>query len=269
MKIKKHIKYKDGNQVWRILISPTGKLIIETRNPDKKEAFFSCIDLETSKKIFKTFQFPEKYWIGIEDFYNDTLLLHRFSKPDMPQHKSIIAFDLNSQKIIWENESYAFLFLYADKVYTYLQRFEGRQFYTLHPETGELIDDLGNDQLVINELKYKADDQKDFTGYKFSEPIDLLDSPQVIKDIIKDSELVGLVEFVNFGDLLIFNFHSRVVSNILENKLFVSDTTNNKIVYNEILNSSVVSAVPDSFFIFDKYLILLKEKREVLVYKME
>jgi hypothetical protein len=269
MKFKKHIKFKDGNQIWRILISPTEKLIIETRNTEKKEAFFSCIDLQTSKKLFKSFQFPEKYWIGIEDFYNNTMLLHRFAKPDMPGHKSIIAFDLATQNILWENENYAFLFMHMDKIYTYSQRFEGRQFFTLNPSSGEIIEDLGTDQISINEIKYKADEAKDYSKYIFPEAIDVNNCDLAITEIVKDYEIVGDIEFAKANNFLIFNFHSKIVSNLLENKFYVYDTIKEKLVIKEIINSSVVSAVPDSFFFYDKYLILIKEKSEVIVYKME
>ena len=50
--MKKHIRFKDGSQVWRILISPTGNLIIETRDTEKKEAYFSCYKLESGLKRF-------------------------------------------------------------------------------------------------------------------------------------------------------------------------------------------------------------------------
>ncbi len=269
MKLKKHIRFKDGNQVWRILISPTGKLVIETRNPEKKEAYFSCIDLQSSKKIFKSFQFDDKYWIGIEDIYNDTILLHRFSKPDMPGHKSIIAFDVNNKSILWQNNEYAFLFLYQKKIYAYRQQFEGRQFFTLDPLTGELLDELGNDQLKMNELKYKADESRDFSKYIFPQPIELSESNEIVKDVCRDFDVSGDVEFLKVRNFLIFNFHSRAINNFLENRFFIYDLVKKKIVIKEILNSAVLSVVPDSFFVYDNYVIVLKDKSETLVYKME
>ena len=52
MKLKKNIKFKDGNQVFRILISPKDKLVVETRDTESREAFYNSIDLTNGKKLF-------------------------------------------------------------------------------------------------------------------------------------------------------------------------------------------------------------------------
>ena len=45
MKLKKTFSFTDKNQIWRLLISETDKLLIETRDLEKKEVFFHCYDL--------------------------------------------------------------------------------------------------------------------------------------------------------------------------------------------------------------------------------
>ena len=270
MKIKKHIKFKDGSQVWRILISPTGKLIIETRNTDKKVAFFTCYELGAGKRIFKSFQFEEKYWIGIEDLYKDLILFHKFAKPDMPGHKSIIAFDVISQKVKWENPDYSFLFVYDNKIYCFSQMFEGRNFYTLNPESGELIDNLGTDAFAINKLKYEAEVQKDYSDYIFPQPLYENSSPEInTKNLTRNVEPEGNVDFIIFDDYIFANYHYSVVGNLLENKFVIFNLADEEFIHEEILNSAVNSYVPDSFFIYKSYLILLKEKSEVIVYKLD
>lgn len=272
--MKKHINFKDSCQVWRILISPIDQLIIETRDTDKKEAYFSCYDLGNSKKVFKSYQLDEKYWLGIEDLYDDLILFHRFTKPDMPGHKSIIAFDIKSRQVIWENNDYSFLFLYDEKIYCFTQGFEGRRFYTIDPLTGNLIDDLGDDAYAINEIKYKADDAKDFSSFMFPETFSSLNNsiPALAEIISKHTgvnNITGEVEFVEKNSKVFMNFHHEITTGVLENKFIVWDIAKDKIVMNELLNSAVNSYVPDSFFIYKNFLILLKEKSEVLVYKLD
>ncbi len=274
LRMKKHIRFKDGSQVWRILISPTGNLIIETRDTEKKEAYFSCYNLESGKKVFKSHQLAEKYWIGIEDLYKDTILFHRFAKPDLPGHKSIIAFDVNSKQIAWENNDYSFLFLYDDIIYCYTQKFEGRLFYTIDPVTGNIIDELGDDALAINKLKYKTDDARDFSDYVFPQISTETDNSGFdLKTIIREEEesveLAGEVEYVIINELLLVNFHHKISTELLENKFFVYNIAMRKTVKSEILNSAVNSYVPDSFFVYQNFLILLKEKSEVVVYKLD
>ena len=99
MEIKKLYSYKSEKQIWRILISGSDKLILETRDLNTKEVFFNCLFIENGKSIFSNLQLDEKCWIGIEDIYKGIIFFHYFPKPDMPHHKGIIAFDITAQKI--------------------------------------------------------------------------------------------------------------------------------------------------------------------------
>jgi hypothetical protein len=47
------------------------------------------------------------------------------------------------------------------------------------------------------------------------------------------------------------------------------DSKSGKVKEEIILNTDVKSYIPESFFTYKNFLILLKEKNEVLIYKME
>ena len=98
-----------------MLPTSTGKLIIEERDIENKEVFFNCIDISTGERIFSDFQLDEKFWVGIEAIDEDVIYFHKFMKPDMPGHQGIIAFDINSESILWENSEYSFLFVVDKK----------------------------------------------------------------------------------------------------------------------------------------------------------
>ena len=108
MRLKKSFSFSDKNQIWRLLISNTDKLVIETRNTEAKEVFFHCIDFEKGKVLFNNFQFDEKFWIGIEAIQKDKIFFHKFAKPNMPDHKKIICYDIIQQKILWQNDELTF-----------------------------------------------------------------------------------------------------------------------------------------------------------------
>ncbi|MEN8191436.1 MAG: DUF4905 domain-containing protein [Bacteroidota bacterium] len=272
MKIKNKYSYTDGNQVWRIKLTETDKLFIETRNTEKKEAFFHCLHLNDGKPIFTQLQMEEKYWLGIETIYKDIILFHKFAKPDMPGHKGIFAFDINTQNVLWENEEYAFLFLLDKKIYAYQEKFEGKKVSTLSVETGELIEDLGNNPPNINNLKDLADSQIDYTDYKFPEsyygtttnPV----NDELINSEIKNLSITGNIEFLHFVNFLIFNYHSQSKNKGITNNLVVFDTLKKKIIFKEILNTHLNAFAPDSFFIYKNLLILIKEKNQVFVYDL-
>lgn len=272
MKIKKKYSYSDGNQVWRIKLTDTDKLLIETRDTEKMEAYFHCFHLTNGKTIFTNQQMNEKYWLGIEAIHNDVILFHKFAKPDMPGHKGIFAFDINTQKVFWENENYSYLFILEGKIYSYKEIFEGRMFFTLNIQTGELIEDLGDNPPNINDLKDIADAEFDYTDYKFPEFHYGTSSNSIIDDMINSEteklSLVGNIEFVQYGDFLLCNYHSNSNNKGLTNTFVVFNLKNRKRIFKEILNINLNAFAPDSFFVYNNLLVLMKEKTRVVVYEL-
>ena len=72
---------------------------------------------------------------------------------------------------------------------------------------------------------------------------------------------VGEIEYANFNNLLLVNYHHKVASELLENKFIVYDIELNKPVMSEILNSAVNSYVPDSFFVYEKFPYSVERKK--------
>ncbi len=264
--------YKSKYQIWRLLISGKNRLLIEERDVENKEVYFSCIDVKNSSEIFSLKQFDEKYWIGIESIFDEKIYLHKFGKPDMPAHKGIVAFDIETQKIIWENEDYNFLFVNEEGIYTYVQKFETRKYFLLNHLTGEVLEELNLDPVQINNMKNETLSPEKFKDYIFPEPYseeELNDEEnQVISEIIKGDEITGTVELAKYNDLLLFNYYYKNKSGLLNNKFFAVNSVEKKIVHENILLENANAFVPDSFFIKENYLFVLKGKNSVLIYEL-
>jgi hypothetical protein len=273
--IKKIYSFHNKRQIWRIIPTDSDKLIIEEREPDSKEVFFNCIEAQTGKNIFKDFQLDEKFWIGIETVYKDIIYFHKFHKPDMPGHIGIIAFDINQKRTIWASDDYTFHFAYDDNLYCYRQNFEGRNFFRLHYKTGELIDELADDPGKINFYRKQSNILSAYENYNFpkqySSEAELSDGVKRIINEIKDSFLIsGKIEYLTFGNRLLFNFHHVIHSgNELKNIFRIVEIDSGKVIFEEELNSGLKAYVPGSFFMKDNSLFLLKDKRKLLVYSVK
>jgi hypothetical protein len=271
MKIKKKYTHDNRRQIWRILPTETGKLIIEEREKDNKQVYFNCLNIESGKTIFKNFQLEEKFWIGIEAVYNDVIYFHKFVKPDMPQHVGIIAMDLNEQKILWENINNSFLFIWKEKVYAFQQMFEGRKYFSLDYKTGKLLEDFGDDAGKINKIKKELDESDAYAGYLF--PISYNSNiavPAILKEIFQklrnDFTFSGNIEYVLKNDLLLFNFHIVNSEGNLSNRFKALDLSSGKYIFEETLIKETRAFAPDSFFVKDDLLFLLFGKNRLSVY---
>ena len=268
--MKKHFNYKSDKQLWRILISDSDKLVLENRNQETKEVFFQCFDLQSGTSVFLDLQLAEKNWIGIETIYKDIIYFHYYPQRDLPGHKEIIAFDLASQRILWHNKDLTFLFADDDKIYAFQQGFEDRFFYTFDYLTGEQIEELGSNYNLINSLRQKAEEKKNWSNYIYPEVEKENESSyhQLINDYTNKFQLVGEIEHAIYNDVLLFSFHTKEKDQSMNNRFVALKTATGDCLKDEIINYGVKSFLTDSFFIYKSFLFLLKGKNEIEVYDL-
>ncbi|NOX19213.1 MAG: DUF4905 domain-containing protein [Chlorobi bacterium] len=270
MKLKKKYSYKNKNQIWRLHITDSDKLLLETRETEteRREVFFNLIDIHSGKTIFADVQFEEKSWIGVEAIYKDVLFLHHFAKPDMPGHKKIFAYDLAGQKLLWQNDEFVFQLVCDDKLYAAFPSMTGIKYIALNYRTGERVDEKILSEEEMN--KIAAESEKDYSPYKFPETYHpLYDIDESVKSIIEEQtrnyEIVGNVEFIDFPDALTMNFHFKKSNGKLKNLFLTIDKKKNKVILKETLNDDVNAYAPDSFFVYKNLLLLLKNRNETAV----
>ena len=273
MKIKKKYSFTNKRQIFKVLPTDSGKIVIEERDIEKKQAYFNCLRIDSGKKIFKSLQLDEKFWIGIDTIHKDIIYFHKFVKPDLPQHNGIIAFDINSEKTIWEDNNRNYLFIKDDVLYTYQQGFEARSYSTLNRLTGEILEELDIGSESINLLKEEVITKEDFSSYHFPVvyKINATGNPDAeiyFRNFTKELIISGKIEYVQIKNLLLFNYHQIINGNMLANIFNAVDLSNGSCIFKETLNARTNAFAPDSFFVHDDLLFLLIERSKLGVYKI-
>jgi len=273
MKLKKKYKFDNGRQIWRIIPTNSGKLIIEEREPEKKQAYFHCLELESGKKLLSNFQLEDKFWVGIESVQDDVIFFHKFAKPDMPKHRGIFAFDLMKKEFIWQNPELIFLFILDEKLYTYKEKFEGRSYLAINPNNGEVINDIGKNYEYINNLRSEASAKETDNGYLFPEAFEIdsgmdKQANEFIKSLKNDFVLSGKVEYILKNQLLLMSFHEANSRGSLNNLFKAVDLSKGKYILEEVINKETGLYLTDSFFVKDDLLFLLFGKTRLEVYKI-
>ena len=273
MKLKKIYRIDNKRQIWRIIPTNNGKLIIEEREPDKKQAYFNCLALESGKKLLKDFQLDDKFWVGIELVRDDIIFFHKFAKPDMPKHRGIIAFDIRSKNVIWENSELIFQFLLKEKLYAFREKFQGRSYVSINPLTGEIIEEIGENYDLINTLRNESLIEEDYKDQMFPEifETDSLKDGQA-NDFIKSLRNVfmisGKIEHILKNELLMVSFHDVNSKGNFNNLFKAVDLSKGKYILEEVINKETSLYLTDSFFVKDDFLFLLFGKTRLQVYKI-
>ncbi len=272
MKLKPHISFSPGAQVFRLLVSDSGVLVVESRDTEKKEAYYSGVDLKSGKIHFRNLQFEEKYWIGIEEIYDDIILFHGYARPNMPGHRGIFAYSIPQDKVLWSIDEYVFHFVKNNLIWVYKELFEKKEYYCFDPISGKLIEkkDLSEDELNIEYIEARS--AKDYSHYLFPETFTEEEcesnTARIISDKTNGLDLVGEVEYNKKGSKIVFSFHFHDVEKGIANKIICTDVETTNVLFEETLNTKLNLFVPDSYFIYDDFLITLKEKTKILVYSL-
>lgn len=270
-KIQKVFSYSQDFNIWRILITELEQIIVEERDINKKEVYFSCIDLISGKPVWKNINFEnEKFWIGIEGTKSNYLFLHMFEKPDMPAHKKIITVDLNSGNLVWKSDELTFYGFDNEFVYAFNKNLSSREFFKLKMNDGEVVESLGDDEkakIFLDNLP-----EIDYSNYIFASTIgersDFDSQRETIKKFIGENKFLSLCEFIEIDKYLVFNYYDKVAQWSLINRLVIYDKDEEKPLIIETINSSTPAPVPDSFFFYKDYLIFIRDKKELNVFKL-
>jgi hypothetical protein len=143
----------------------------------------------------------------------------------------------------------------------------GTKYAALDYRTGEPSDEILSEEEMN---KIAAESQKDYSLYKFPETYHpLYDIADEIKSIIEEQtsnyEIVGNVEYIDFPDALMMNFHFKKPNGKLKNLFLTVDKKKSKVILKETLNDEANAFVPDSFFVYKNLLLLLKNRNETAV----
>jgi len=273
MKLKKNYRFDNKRQIWRIIPTDNGKLVIEERETEKKLAYFHCLELESGKKLLSNFQLDDKFWVGVEAVLGDIIFFHKFAKPDMPKHRGIFAFDLMNREFIWQNPELIFLFILDEKLYTYKEKFEGRSYCSVNPVNGEIIEDVGANYELINRLRDESIKEEENKGYLFPEVFEadsIADNRvnEFIKSLRNDFVISGKIEFIWKDNLLMLSFHEANSKGTLNNLFKAVDLSKGKYILEEVINKETGLYLTDSYFVKDNLLFLLFGKTRLEVYKI-
>ena len=263
--------------LWRILLSDRGRILGECRDQELKKTRFFCVDEQTGEVLWHHTRPEEQWWIGLEAVHAGRVFLHGFESPDMPEHKRIIALDMETGEEAWKNDEMAFWFAYGSKLYAYRTMFEKKTGFILDSESGEVLERIENvDDLAPVRQLARAEDVH--ARIDFPELVDRDSLPPDVLDIIdretKGRDIVGGVEVVVNDRYVVMNYHkagkqSTPHIGLLEVRILVFDRKDGKRVFSDILLRDARAPVPDAFFIKDFSMFFIKDQKTLCMIPLE
>lgn len=277
-RINEDLIFNQNGNIWRLYMH--GNILVgETRDPETKNAFIFSMDFTTGEIYLRNLQIDEKWWFSIAGITNNSIFLSKFRQPDMPDQKGIIVLDIKSGDKLWEDEKLIYLFSNSQDTYAYKELFESKYFYRLDSSNGNIISETKDESEIahICELKDQFDSSiyRNFTyaeRYNSGNNESDYDLDLYLSKSLKDTKLIGPVEYIKTRNLLLYNYHkdsgvnlSRLNESMCNNIFEICDLKKGKLLYTTILNQNTPGYAPDSFFINNEYLFFVRNKKELVI----
>jgi Domain of unknown function (DUF4905) len=255
--------------IWRILFSSQNKIIGETRNQEEKSTSFFCVDAHTGTSLWKGIEFDEPWWIGIETVYDKWIILHRFARPDMPEHRGIHVVELATGKLLWRNDELTYWFVHDQKLYAYKYIFEKRLGYEIDIDTGIVLDEYADNLDSLHELRRQVLQNESET----IQAVEILESYHKeqpdsevavsIQQITRGNALEGWIEYLRRNNILLVSYYRKENSSAsatLENILTIYDIERREKRFTEIIAKGTQVPSHNTFFAKDELVYFIKDQ---------
>lgn len=228
--------------IWKLKLDDEAEIMIwESRSLDKKVTF-SAYDFKNEVVLLNQFQFEEAWLLGLVYIKNGFAYFHGYESEFSPVQKGVLAFNLFTQKIMWQNFSISIQEFYREGVAVFDSRVSPRKYQLLDLETGEFIQKIN-----IKDLAY----------FKIDFP--KIQTPEIVESTLiwetqhrlKAKGLDFLVRYVKHED----KYHQLL--EIYKEK---------EVLFSDYLNTDIQKLSFDTFLLWHNRLIYLRNKREIVGY---
>lgn len=260
-KLIQKASYHFSGQIWRIL-ADTGEetLAVEIRHGDTRRTDFAAI--YQNKLLFQSLSLPENWWISGVALYQGKLLLHTYPDSQMPVPKGLIAVNVHTRNIIWQQPQMTFGGLLPTGILTIEHTPEAPIYRLVNLETGTIEEVLGTQPIlhesdpaspIIYPRHYTQENKYFETIVSFLNNLLGIDAQKAF----------DYAEYQKWIIISYYLYHNNTLSNFL----LVLDQQA-QILLHEPIASQLTGIGLDTFFIIHHHLVFVREKKELIIYEL-
>jgi hypothetical protein len=243
--------------VWNMQVAEkAGMLIIEVRNAEKKHVSFAALDLSTNRFLWENVEFDEPWWINLSAVRDDVILLTHYTEAANPDQKSLLAYSISGRKLLWWQNDFSLVSVNDIAVAGYSQKYGVKplvlDIFTGKVTNGDTLESPAQNLSVIRPLHYREGESGFETVKKYLMRIG-------------EKEIVSGVDYLEHAGFVVLSVY--VQEDGLANFLIVLDQEGT-VVLREKAGGNLKGIGIDTFFILEGSLFFVKNKRELLRYKL-
>ncbi len=258
-------RYQPGGVIWSIHPAGRGKIVGEERDVARKATRFFCIELRGGRIQWDKKSFEEPWWVGIEAVHRDVMFLHGFVTPELPVHRGVTAVDLVTGRKLWSHATFTFACPGEHGVVVKQEAYDGDGLLEVDLRTGSVLGTPSSPP----EVKPPLSDDAFVIPVPLQETGSVADLPvRGIRRFLQDKEVAGEPEAVLLGEAVVFSYYEYApraagTGDGLRHRLAAIDRASGTVVYDDVLDETRSTIVPDSFFIAENMLCYVRERTQL------
>ncbi len=244
--------------IWKMVALPDEKiLLLEIRDEASRQVSFSALHYSLKTFLWKDFQLDESWWSGLLAAYKSVFLLQNYTNQDNPDATKLLALDVHSCKILWEQETFSFSNFSNENVLGTSGR-EDPKPVLLDLFTGKVIDENVK-------LDYTTDKiSEPLRPFQYQEGTGYNDTVSTFLSSRFSIKPEGTVEYLEHDGLIVISYYLREQSGLVNFLLVLNNE--GKILLREKIDEQLKGLGVDTFFILSGCLFFVRNKRELLSY---
>ncbi len=244
--------------IWNTLADTENKrLFLEVRDVQQKRVSFSALNLQNNEWLWKDVSLEETWWITLASAAGDFLLFTVYTDRGNPDKKSLLAYNILKNEISWWYNGFSLSGANHRYVRGVDSKFPSREII-LDAFTGKPLQDVEFDLGVSQNFPVIRPFQYEQRSGHFDTVKNFLQSRLGIHPVIS-------IEYLEWRSLIVMSVFLKEAD--LANYLYVFDSSG-ELMLKEKLGENLKGVGLDTFFIFSDHLIFVKNKHELISYRI-
>ncbi len=245
----------NGN-IWNI-VADDHTLLIEVRNPEQKVVSFSAFDIDGNEFLWRDKVLEEPWWVNASAVAGDKIIFTVYLDTNNPDKKGVLAYSRKDLSLIWWNNDFSLSELGTDSVLGFSSRL-GLKELILDINTGNPVTNVPHTRVAPSSLLERPAQYAE--GTEYFETV-----RRFLADRLNFSAVFAL-EYLEARNSIVISAYCKDQDN-LANYLFIL-SAEGKVLLKENLGSQLPGIGLDTFFVLKGCVIFVRNKLELLSYKM-
>lgn len=245
--------------VWKMVaLPPEDLLLLEIRDEDNRQVSFFALHYSSNTFLWKDLKPDDSWWSGLLAAYKSVFLVQNYTNQDNPDATKIIAFDVHSSKFLWEHPSFSFSSF-----------IDGNVLGTSQEDSNPLLLDLFSGEVLKREIKLDSHSNEIYDPlrpFQYQEGTDYYGTVSTFLSNKFNVKPEGTVEYQEYDDLIFISYYMRDKGSLLNYLLVLNDKGH--ALLHEKIGEQLKGLGLDTFFILSGCLFFVRNKRELLSYRI-